>query len=125
MAEITKELLAIEDEQRKSMQPKFGGQNMRHRWSDTFGNRTGTMKLLIRVNQLAKTKKRRASVAKLIHKIKANSKYISEDLKTKMVETPDTSATDGEWKMYDALNRYIITKMMKGTHLRARTKWRR
>ena len=45
MTEITKELLAIEDEQRKSMQSKFGGQNMRHRWSDTFGNRTGTMKL--------------------------------------------------------------------------------
>ena len=58
MTEITKELLAIEDEQRKSMQSKFGGQNMRHRWSDTFGNRTGTMKLLIRVNQMARTKKK-------------------------------------------------------------------
>ena len=58
MTEITKELLAIEDEQRKSVQSKFGGQNMRHRWSDTFGNRTGTMKLLIRANQLTRTKKK-------------------------------------------------------------------
>ena len=57
MQEITKELLAIEDEQKKSMQSKYGGQNTRHRRSNTFGNRTGTMKLLIRVNQLARTKK--------------------------------------------------------------------
>ena len=125
MTEITKELLAIEDEQRKSMQSKFGGQNMRHRWSDTFGNRTGTMKLLIRVNQLARTKKRRASVAKLINKIKENSKHISDDLRMNMVEIPETTATEGEWKLYDAQNRHIITTMMKGTHLRTRTKWRR
>ena len=58
MTEITKELLAIEDEQWKSMQSPFGGQNMRHRWSDTFGNRTGIMKLLIRVNQLKRKKKK-------------------------------------------------------------------
>jgi hypothetical protein len=57
MKERTKELLAIEDEQRKSMQSTYGGKNMRHRWSDTFGNRSGTMKLLIRANQLTRKKK--------------------------------------------------------------------
>ena len=57
MKEITKELLAIEDEQQKKSKVKVGGRNMRHRWSDTFGNRTRTMKLLIRVNQLSLYKK--------------------------------------------------------------------
>ena len=42
-----------------------------------------------------------------------------------MMEIPETTATEGEWKLYDAQNRHIITTMMKGTHLRARTKWRR
>ena len=70
-------------------------------------------------------KKRRASVAKLINKIKENSKHISDDLRMNMMEIPETTATEGEWKLYDAQNRHIITTMMKGTHLRARTKWRR
>ena len=123
--DITKELLDIEDEQRKSMQSKYGGQNMRHRWSDTFGNRSGTMKLLIRVNQHARQKKRRASVAKLIIKIKENSKHMSDDLRMNMEEMPEIKATEGVWKLYDARNRHTITTMMKGTHLRARTKCRR
>ena len=41
------------------------------------------------------------------------------------MKIPETTATEGEWKLYDAQNRHIITTMMKGTHLRARTKWRR
>ena len=98
---------------------------MRHRWSDTFGNRTGTMKLLIRINQLSLYKKRRAGVAKLIKKIKQDSKNISDDLRMDMSETPHMEANEGEWKLYEAKNRNTITQMMKGTHLRARTKWRR
>jgi hypothetical protein len=69
MKDIIKELLAIEDEQKTNMQSTYGGQNMRHRWSDTFGKRSGTMKLLIRVNQLTRQKKIRASIAKLISKL--------------------------------------------------------
>ena len=42
-----------------------------------------------------------------------------------MSETPHMEANEGEWKLYKAKNRNIITQMMKGTHLRARTKWRR
>ena len=69
---------------------------MRHRWSDTFGNTTGTMKLLRRVNQLPLYKKRRAGVAKLIKKIKQGSKNISDDLRMYMSETPHMEANEGE-----------------------------
>ena len=73
-------------------------------------------------------KKRRASVAKLINKRKENIKHISDDLKMNMEKIPEITATEGERKLYDARNRHIIiiiATMMKSTHLRARTKWRR
>jgi hypothetical protein len=41
------------------------------------------------------------------------------------VEIPEITASQGEWKLYDARNRHVITTMMKSTPLRARTKWRR
>ena len=70
-------------------------------------------------------KKRRATVAKLINKRKENIKHISDDLKMNMEKIPEITATEGEWKLYDVRNWHIITTIMKGTHLRARTKWRR
>ena len=120
---ITKELLAIEEDQKIELN-KYGGKSMKHKWSDRFSRKNSTIRTIKSLIRYSTQYSKRHKIKEIIIKFRKICEVMSMETHNVLSKIPQSLHDDKEWRTLQKKSINLLRKTQKGLHMRARVKWR-